>query len=119
MDSETTLEYLKSEIKIFCSERDWDQFHPPKDLAIGISTEANELLDLFRFKTDSEIEQKFSSPEFKNKVRHELADVFFFILRFSQKNNIDLSSALKEKMQLNANKYPVEKSKGSNKKYNE
>ncbi|WP_409477811.1 nucleotide pyrophosphohydrolase [Pseudobdellovibrio sp. HCB154] len=119
MDSEATLENLKSQIKTFCSERDWDQFHPPKDLAIGISTEANELLDLFRFKTDSEIEQKFSDLEFKNKVKHELADVFFFILRFAQKNNIDLSSALKEKMQLNADKYPVEKSKGSNKKYNE
>ncbi|AZZ37449.1 nucleotide pyrophosphohydrolase [Bdellovibrio sp. qaytius] len=119
MDSTITLQQLKNQIEKFCSERDWDQFHPPKDLAIGISTEANELLDLFRFKTDLEIEKKLTTEEFKNKVQHELADVFFFVLRFAQKNNIDLSKAVDAKMKLNAEKYPVETAKGSNKKYNE
>lgn len=106
-------------IKNFCEERDWDQFHPPKDLAIGLSTEANELLELFRFKSEAEVQEKMKTPEFKEKVSDELADIFFFVLRFAQMNKIDLSDALKAKMQKNAQKYPVEKAKGSNRKYNE
>lgn len=113
------LESLTELVKKFCEERDWDQFHPAKDLAIGLSTEANELLDLFRFKTDSAISAKFQEPEFKEKVSDELADVFFFVLRFSQMNKIDLEQALKRKVQKNAAKYPIETARGSNKKYNE
>lgn len=106
-------------IQAFCEARDWDQFHPPKDLAIGMSTEANELLELFRFKSDAEVQEKMKTPEFRQKVSEELADVFFFVLRFAQMNSIDLAEALQNKMQKNAEKYPVEKAKGSNRKYNE
>lgn len=116
LDSITT---LQEKIKSFCDDRDWNQFHPPKDLAIGISTEANELLDLFRFKTDQEITGKLQDPTFKVKVEHELADIFFFVLRFAQMNKINLSDALSAKMEINAQKYPIEKARGSNKKYNE
>ena len=119
MDQTTTLQSLKDFIQNFCTEREWDQFHSPKDIAIGVSTEANELLELFRFKSESEIIEKLKDPDFRKKLSHELADVLFFVLRFSQKCEIDLSGAFYEKMQLNALKYPVEKSKGSNKKYNE
>lgn len=119
MDSSTSIQELKVIVQNFCTERDWDQFHNPKDLAIGFSTEANELLDLFRYKTEAEIAQKFLDPAFKLKVEHELSDVFFFVLRFAQKNNIDLTTAFNTKMKHNAEKYPVEKAKGSNKKYNE
>lgn len=109
-------------VKSFCSERDWDQFHGPKDLAIGISTEAGELLDLFRFKNDSEIIAKLNdsvNSVYREKVENEIADVLFFILRFAQLNDIDLSKALINKISKNAEKYPLEKYKGSNKKYNE
>ena len=106
-------------IQNFCEERDWDQFHPPKDLAIGMSTESNELLDLFRFKSEDQIKEKMNSPEFKEKVSDELADVFFFVLRFAQMNQIDLGQSLLRKLAKNAAKYPVETAKGSNKKYNE
>lgn len=119
MDSATSLQQLKDVVQKFCTERDWDQFHNPKDLAIGFSTESNELLDLFRYKTNAEIEEKFLNPDFKLKVEHELSDVFFFVLRFAQKNNIDLTEAFHTKMKHNAEKYPVETAKGSNKKYNE
>jgi NTP pyrophosphatase (non-canonical NTP hydrolase) len=115
----STITELQNRVKTFCELRDWDQFHPPKDLAIGISTEASELLDLFRFKTDGEIEIKMQDPNFKLKVEHELADIFFMVLRFAQKNNLDLSECLKKKIQVNEEKYPIDKSKGSNKKYNE
>lgn len=119
MDRLKTNQELQNQVKQFCEERDWDQFHGIKDLAIGISTESNELLDLFRFKTDSQIKELLNQEKFKLRVEQELADVFFFVLRLAQMNNIDLGSALVEKMKLNAAKYPVATSKGSNKKYNE
>ena len=119
MDQNTNIESLKTYIQQFCSDRDWDQFHSPKDLAIGVSTEANELLELFRFKSEAEIKEKMSDPAFRIKFEQELADVFFFVLRLAQKNKVDLTQAFFNKMKLNSEKYPVEKSKGSNKKYNE
>lgn len=111
------LEELISKIKHFCQERDWDQYHNPKDLAIGISTEAAELLDLFRFKNGNEITQ--SMLEKREQIEDELADVLFFVLRFAQMNDIDLKMALENKLKKNALKYPIEKVKGNNKKYNE
>jgi NTP pyrophosphatase (non-canonical NTP hydrolase) len=113
------IQELTGRVQKFCEDRDWDQFHPAKDLAIGLSTESNELLDLFRFKTDAAIAVKMQEPEFREKVSDELADVFFFVLRFAQLNKISLAEALERKIQKNGRKYPVETAKGSNKKYNE
>ncbi len=110
---------LTEMIEKFCSDREWDRFHSPKDLAIGISTEASELLDLFRFKNEEDIEEIFYDKEKRTRVEEELADVFFFVLRFAQMNHIDLKEALEAKLEKNAKKYPIEKAKGSNKKYNE
>lgn len=118
MDRKTTIEELKEMVKEFCEARDWNQFHNPKDLAIGISTEANELLQIFRFKSEEDMRQLMSS-ERKDEIEEELADVFYFVLRFAQMNNIDLSQAVKNKIDKNNKKYPVEKAKGCNKKYNE
>lgn len=118
MDRKTTIEELKEMVKEFCEARDWNQFHNPKDLAIGISTEANELLQIFRFKSEEDMRQLMSS-ERKDEIEEELADVFYFVLRFAQMNNIDLSQAVKNKINKNNRKYPVEKAKGCNKKYNE
>jgi len=114
-----TIKELSDKIKVFCEERDWDQFHNPKDLAIGISTEANELLDIFRFKNEEDMLQIFNNFEKRERVEEELADVLFFVLRFAQMNNIDLKQALEMKMEKNAAKYTVEQAKGQNKKYNE
>ena len=111
--------FLSETVRNFCEARDWDQFHPPKDLAIGLSTESNELLDLFRFKSDADISEKMQTPEFKEKVSDELADIFFFVLRFAQMNQINLAQSLERKITKNALKYPIEKARGSNKKYNE
>jgi NTP pyrophosphatase (non-canonical NTP hydrolase) len=111
------LNELIDKIKTFCEERDWDQYHNPKDLAIGISTEAAELLDLFRFKNNEEIQDTVINR--RELIEDELADVLFFVLRFAQTNDIDLKKALENKMAKNAVKYPVDKVKGNNKKYNE
>ena len=113
------IQVLQDNVKKFCEVRDWDQFHNAKDLAIGISTEANELLDLFRFKSNKEVLNKFKNKKDKTDIENELADVFFFVLRFAQMNNIDLAEALNTKMKISDKKYPVAKAKGSNKKYTE
>ena len=118
MDSKATIEELKWIVKRFCDDRDWAQFHSPKDLAIGISTEASELLEIFRFKSEKEIIEILKGPR-RIKVSEELVDVLYFVLRFAEMNNIDLSEELGKKIGKNAEKYPVEKSKGSNKKYTE
>ena len=95
MDADTSVKQLKDLVMDFCDSRDWAQFHSPKDLAIGISTEANELLALFRFKDDLQVSELLSGHyEDSQKVQDELADTLFFILRFAQMNNIDLSEAL-------------------------
>lgn len=116
-DQETTLSELKMIIRRFCEERDWDQFHTPKDLAIGLVTEASELLEHFRFKSDQESVEALERKG--ENIRDELADTLFFILRFAQRFDIDLSSSLQRKLAKNELKYPVETSKGSNKKYND
>mgnify|MGYP001080950569 FL=1 len=118
MDNKTTVEDLKNLVKTFCEQRDWDQFHNPKELAIGISTEANELLQIFRFKNEEQMKELMSSNK-KNEVQEELADVVYFALRFAQMNDIDLSLAIIDKIEKNNAKYPVDKAKGCNKKYNE
>ena len=118
MDNNITLEELKNKVKEFCEKRDWDQFHNPKELAIGISTEANELLQIFRFKSEEDMKKLMSSDK-KHEVEEELADVLYFVLRFAQMNNIDLSTAVASKIEQNDKKYPADKVKGCNKKYNE
>lgn len=118
IDSETNIQELKEKIKKFCEDRDWDQYHNAKDLAIGIITEASELLENFRFKSEKEIEDILKSKK-SDEISEELADVFYFILRFSQKYNIDLSTELNKKLIKNKIKYPITLSKSSNKKYNE
>lgn len=95
----------------FRNERDWNQFHNPKDLAIAISVEAGELLELFLWKGAAE-----ADPE---KVKEELADVFAFALLLAEKYGFDVRQIVLDKIAKNAEKYPVDKAKGSAKKYNE
>ena len=110
---------MQEQVKQFCEERDWDQFHNPKDLAIGLSTESNELLDLFRFKTEEQMGTMMLDSSSREKIADELADIFFFLLRFSQMYNFDLENALNNKVNKNNAKYPVDLVKGNNNKYTE
>lgn len=113
------LDELTKEVKEFCELRDWDQFHNPKDLAIGLSTEANELLDLFRFKSEQQMKEMMKSQEKRTQISEELGDVFFFLLRFGQLYGFDLKQVLEDKMEKNNKKYPKELVKGKNLKYSE
>lgn len=100
-----------SELKKFRDERDWEQFHNPKDLALAVSVEAAELLELFLWKNHEDVN--------KEKVKEELADVFSFAYLLADKYGFDVREIVLEKLKLNAEKYPVEKAKGTAKKYSE
>jgi NTP pyrophosphatase (non-canonical NTP hydrolase) len=106
-----------NEIRKFCKKRDWKKFHTPKDLSVGITTESSELMEIFRFKKEHEQEKVLN--ENREAVEDELADVLFFTLRFADLYDIDLQEALDKKLEKNRNRYPKEKYRGSNKKYDE
>ena len=118
-DESTSIQSIKETIREFCEERDWGQFHNPKDLAIGIMTEAAELLELFRFKTQVDMDFIMNDPDQRQKVGQELADILYFLIRFSEKYEYDLTRQFYQKMAENEKKYPVDRFKGSNKKYSE
>lgn len=113
------LDELNKEVREFCEERDWTQFHTPKDLAIGLSTESNELLELFRFKDRSDQDALLADAEKRAEVEDELADILFFVLRFADLHDIDLEDALATKLEKNRERYPKDQYKSSNQKYNE
>ncbi|MGC2310388.1 MAG: nucleotide pyrophosphohydrolase [Candidatus Babeliaceae bacterium] len=116
-DSGTSIEGLTQLVAHFIAERDWGQYHDPKNLSMLITTEAAELMEIFRWVDNK---QSFSMVEDKRKeVEHEIADIFFGLLAFCHRAHIDLPQALHNKMIINAQRYPVEKSKGNNKKYTE
>lgn len=100
----------------FRKERDWEQFHRPKELAISIVLEAAELLEEFQWKTDKEIKKYLREGGLEN-VKDEVADIAIYILLLSNDLGIDLLAAIREKLKKNEKKYPVQKAKGSAKKY--
>lgn len=102
---------LKQELIKFRNERDWEQFHNPKDLALALSIEAAELNELFLWKSSDEADL--------GKIKEELADVFAYSILLAEKYNLDINEIVLSKLKKNAEKYPVEKSKGTAKKYNE
>ena len=111
-----SFEDLQGTIQEFCEQREWDQFHGPKDLAIGAVTEASELLEIFRFKNPDQIQAMMSDPGERMKMGDELADVLFFLLRFSQRFDFDLEKCFEQKMLKNKKRYPVESFRGKNHK---
>ncbi len=115
--SDTSLHDLQLAIRKFCDDRDWDQFHNPKDLAISLTLEATEVLEHFQWKNAEEMEEH--SRTNKTEVGEELADVFYWVLLLSNKLDINLVEAFQKKMSKNEAKYPIEKAKGSHKKYTE
>ena len=105
------IEAIMSELRKFNQERDWDQFHNGKDLAIGLSVEASELLECFLWKKPEDVPI--------DKIREELADVLNYAFQMADKYDLDIKQIMLDKIQRNAKKYPVEKAKGSAKKYDE
>ena len=111
----TTLEDLRAKLAAFAAERDWDQFHNPKNLAMAVAGEVGELVEHFQWLT---FEQAAKLPDAtREEVALEAADVLLFLLRLCDKLDIDLAQAAQRKLELNAQKYPVEKSRGVATKY--
>ena len=101
----------------FRNDRDWGQFHTIKDLCLGLNIEVSELQELFLWKDDKELKETINNK--KESIGDELADIFIFLAYLSNDFNIDLNEVINRKIDENGIKYPIAKSRGSNKKYNE
>lgn len=111
------LKQLQSELAAFAIERDWDQFHSPKNLVMALSGEVGELTELFQWLTAEQSERAVLTDETAKAVEEEMADVLLYLLRLGDRLHIDVAAAAQAKIKLNAEKYPVDKSKGNAVKY--
>ncbi|ALK99071.1 nucleotide pyrophosphohydrolase [Massilia sp. WF1] len=108
---------LREIVREFVDERDWDQFHSPKNLASALTVEAAELLEHFQWLQHGRAEEL--GPDKLREVRHEMADVLVYLVRLADKLDVDLLAAVQEKMVLNRAKYPAEQVRGDARKYYE
>jgi len=109
------LRELREALRAFAAERDWDQFHSPRNLATALAVEAAELLEPFQWLTEEQ--SRSLPPETRAAVEEELADVLLYLVRLADKLDVDLVAAARAKILRNAEKYPVAKSRGSSRKY--
>ena len=108
---------LRDQLRAFAAERDWDQFHSPKNLAMALAGEAGELLENFQWLTEEQ--SRRPSPEVLAAAGEEIADVLLYLIRLADKLGIDPVDAARRKMLANAEKYPVHKARGTARKYTE
>lgn len=113
----TEFDKLRDQLRDFAADRDWDQFHSPKNLAMALAGEAGELLENFQWLTEEQ--SRHPAPEVLAAASEEIADVLLYLVRLSDKLGIDPVAAAHGKMVANAQKYPVEKSRGTARKYTE
>jgi dCTP diphosphatase len=118
-DSSTTLADLKSRILAFVQERDWEQFHAPKNLSMALAAEAAELMEHFLWATPEQSRETAREPAKRAKIAEELADIVIYSLEFANATGLDVAAAIEAKMAANARKYPVEKARGRSDKYTE
>lgn len=119
-DSATTLGEIKARVLAFAHERDWEQFHAPKNLSMALAAEAGELMEHFLWDSPETSRAKATDdPVRRAKIEEELADVVIYALEFANMTGIDVAAAIERKMAQNAAKYPVSKAKGRSAKYDE
>lgn len=118
-DSATTVAELKARVLAFVQERDWEQFHAPKNLSMALAAEAGELMEHFLWATSEQSRAVVQDPARRARIAEELADVVIYALEFANMTGLDVSSAIQAKMSANAKKYPVEKARGRSDKYDE
>jgi len=116
-DHVSTLEELKQTVAAFAEEREWVQYHSLKNLAMSISIEASELMECFQWVDSPESNKLVDDSSARQAVEDELADVLIYALQFANRAEVDLSQAIKRKMAINAEKYPVEMARGRSDKY--
>lgn len=115
MTESRTLNQLTGLLRDYAQARDWEQFHSPKNLAMALSVEAAELLEIFQWLTEEQSYQP--DKEQAVQIEHELADIFLYLLRLSDRLDVDLVAAAQRKIIINEQRYPAEKVRGSAKKY--
>lgn len=108
---------MKERVRVFVAERDWNRFHSPKNLAMALSVEASELVELFQWLTEEE--SSTLDARQKARVAEELADILWFLVRLSDRLDVDLLEAAEAKLALNAKKYPADRVRGQARKYDE
>lgn len=118
-DDTTTVAEIKARVLAFAQERDWEQFHAPKNLSMALAAEAGELMEHFLWASSEGSRQVVNDPVKRAKIEEELSDVVIYAIEFANMTGIDLSAAIERKMAANAAKYPVEKAKGRSVKYDE
>lgn len=118
-DSAATLDDLKRRVLAFARERDWEQFHTPKNLSMALAAEAGELMEHFLWATPEQSRAIAGEPAKRSKIADELADVMIYALEFANVTGLDVAAAIEAKMAANAKKYPVEKARGRADKYTE
>jgi NTP pyrophosphatase (non-canonical NTP hydrolase) len=118
-DSATTVSELRERVLAFVRERDWEQFHSPKNLSMALAAESGELMEHFLWATPEESRGIAADPAKRSKIAEELADVVIYALEFANATGLDVAASIEAKMAANALKYPVEKSKGRSAKYTE
>jgi NTP pyrophosphatase (non-canonical NTP hydrolase) len=118
-DSATTVAELKNRVLAFARERDWEQFHAPKNLSMALAAEAGELMEHFLWATPEESRAVARDPARSARIAEELSDVVIYALEFANATGIDLASSIEAKIAANAAKYPVDKARGRSAKYTE
>ncbi len=118
-DGSTTVAELKRRILAFAHEREWEQFHAPKNLSMALTAEAGELMEHFLWADAAKSRETVHDQAKRAKIEEELADVVIYALEFANVAGIDVAAAIEAKMGANARKYPVEKAKGRSEKYTE
>lgn len=118
-DRETSLQDIKDAVTHFADVRDWQQFHSLKNLSMAISTEAAELMAHFRWIDGQLSQQLLDRAETAQAIRHELADVLLLLAEFASRAGVDITQAVAEKLKLNGERYPVERARGTARKYSE
>lgn len=114
---ELNLEKINERLKKFSKDRNWEQYHSPKNLAMALSVEVAELVEIFQWSNDGGTKE-INDPETRKQIEEEIADIFNYLVKFVDLMDIDLEKISLEKIQKNDEKYPVEKSKGKSEKYN-
>lgn len=118
-DATATVAELRERVLAFAREREWEQFHSPKNLSMALAAEAGELMEHFLWATPEASRALAAEPAQRAKIADELADVVIYALEFANMTGLDLAAAIESKMAANAKKYPVEKARGRSDKYTE
>ena len=118
-DEKTTIEDLKNLVKRFIEDRDWGKYHNAKDIAVSITIEASELLEVFQWVTDDELQKVLANSEKHGSLEEEIADVLIYCFSLANATNIDIARAVRAKIEKNKEKYPIDAVKGDYRKYTE